>query len=69
MSNPLSSEYETLDEAKCRGLMQVIERIIARHDRGECRLDNETFHLFEVAKSIKWANNSSEFLSAIRRLS
>jgi hypothetical protein len=59
---------EALADAKSRGLMQVIERIIARHNRGECRLDEETFKLFEVAKSIKWANNNAEFLVAIRRL-
>lgn len=62
------SDTEVLASAKCQGLMQVIERIIARHNRGECRLDEETFKLFEVAKSIKWANNNKEFLAAIDRL-
>jgi hypothetical protein len=62
------SEAEVFESAKARGLMQVIERIIARHNRGECRLDEETFRLFEVAKSIKWANNNREFLEAIGRL-
>jgi len=62
------SESETLADAKCRGLMQVIERVIARHHRGECRLDEETFKLYEVAKSIKWAQNNAQFLAAIARL-
>lgn len=61
------SDVEVLESAKARGLMQVIERIIARHNRGECRLDNETIKLFEIAKSIKWANNNEEFLAAIAR--
>ncbi len=62
------SDGEVLESAKARGLMQVIEHIIARHHRGECRLDEGTFKLCEIAKSIKWANNNEEFLLAIRRL-
>ncbi len=30
--------------------------------------NEETFKLFEIAKSIKWANNNGEFLDAIKRL-
>ena len=59
---------EVLESAKCRGLMQVIERIIVRHNRGECRLDEDVFKLFEIAKRIKWAKNSAEFLAAIECL-
>ena len=62
-------DTEVLGSAKAQGLMQVIERIIVRHNRGECRLDEETFKLFEIAKSIKWAKNNQEFLAAIARLS
>jgi hypothetical protein len=57
-----------MDWAKARGLMQVIERIIARHNRGECRLDEETFKLFEIAKRIKRARSDREFLEAVRQL-
>ena len=60
---------EALDSLKARGLMQVIERIIAKHHRGAVVLDDDTFKLFEIAKSIKWAENSSQFLDAIRKLS
>ena len=35
----VKSANETLESAKARGLMQVIERMIARHNRGECCLD------------------------------
>ena len=60
---------ETLDLRKARGLMIVIETIIAQHHRGEVVLNDQIFRLFEIAKSIKWANNDTEFVDAMRRLS
>lgn len=53
---------------KRHGLMQVIEHIIGRHERGECHLDEETFKLFEIAKSINRAKTGSEFQLAIDNL-
>lgn len=67
MPKPMS-ESEVLASAKRQGLMQVIERIIGRHHRGEHHLDEYTFTLYEVAKEINRAKNNKEFLAAIARL-
>lgn len=57
-------DKEILEGAKCRVLMGVIGRIIARHNSGDCRLDEGVFKLFEIAKTVNRANSSAQLLRA-----
>ena len=59
---------EVMESARAQALMQIIEHVVARHNRGECRLDEETLKLFEVAKSIKRAKSAGGFLKALDEL-
>lgn len=68
MSARKRSEPEVLASAKCKGLMQVIGRIIDKHYLGESHLDQKTFKLYEIAKCINQAESNKDFLAAIDRL-
>ena len=59
---------EELLDAKCVGLMDVIEQVIARHNNGEQMLDEKTFRLLEMAKAINRAKDLEEFLQAVEEL-
>lgn len=56
------------DKRKTRALMRIIERIIAKHHLGENALDDPSFHLFELAKRIVWAENETALLDALKAL-
>ncbi len=56
------------DDRKVRALMMVIERIVARHHRGLVILDEPSFELFEMAKSIERAANEEDLQRVLTKL-
>ncbi len=56
------------DGRKVRALMQIIERVIVWHHQGLIALDEPSFKLFEMAKSIMRAANEEDLRRVLTEL-
>ena len=62
-------EVMSVNEAKARTLMVIIEMMIARYRKHHhSNLDEEMFRLFEKAKVVNWAQNSCDMNMVIKNI-
>jgi len=57
-----------LANAKCTALMNALNQIVNRHFKGEIRLDEETFRIWNAAKAIHWAETYQALQQAIENV-
>lgn len=57
-----------MNERKVRALMGLIQRLVARHERGLVVLDEPSFELVELAKRVRRARTHGELKDAIEEL-